>query len=117
MLLVLIPGRQKKMIDYLPWGIAHLGALGLMLLCAAGLGDLLLRKLRFHSLVERFVFTTALGFGLCALMLFLLGLLGILYQSVILILTVAGAVATVFKVVSANWHSLGIPQVKRILGS
>lgn len=105
------------MVNYLPWSIAHLGALALMLLCAAGLGDLLLRKLRFHSLVERFVFTTALGLGLCALMLFLLGLLGILYQSFILILTWAGAMATVFRVVSANWHSLGIPQVKRILGS
>jgi len=105
------------MIDYLPWAIVHLGALALILLCAAGLGNLVLRKHRFQNLVERLVFITTLGLGLCGLVLFLLGLLGILYQSVIWFLTVAGAVATVFKVVSANWALFGIPQVKRVLGS
>src|SRR2546425_11452470 len=84
------------MINYLPWAIAHLGALALMLLCSAGLGNLLLRRCRFDNLIERIVFTTALGLGLCALLLFLLGTLGLLYQSVIWVLTVAGAMGTPF---------------------
>src|SRR5256885_5103516 len=84
------------MVDYLRWAIIHLGALGLMLLCAASLGNLFLRKHRFQNLAERLVFITALGLGLCAVVLFILGLLGILYQSVIRVLTVAGAVGTVF---------------------
>ena len=103
------------MIDYLLWTIIHLGALGLMLLCAAGLGNLFLRKHRFHNLVERLVFITALGMGLCALVLFILGLLGLLYQSVIWVLTVAGALATVLSVLYSNRRSLGIRSLKKLL--
>ena len=103
------------MIDYLLWTIIHLGALGLMLLCAAGLGNLFLRKHPFHNLVERLVFITALGMGLCALVLFILGLLGLLYQSVIWVLTVAGALATVLGVLYSNRRSLGIRSLKKLL--
>src|SRR2546426_12327696 len=104
------------MINYLPWAIAHLGALALMLLCSAGLGNLLLRRCRFDNLIERIVFTTALGLGLCALLLFLLGTLGLLYQSVIWVLTVAGAMATGFNVFYANRGSLRFWGAKRNLG-
>ena len=103
-----------KMAEYLPWAIAHLGALALMLLCAAGLGNLFLRKCRFHNLVERSVFTLAIGLGLCSLVLFLLGILGILYQSVIWVLTVSGALATISNFLYSRRRSLGIQQLKQI---
>jgi len=103
------------MLDYLPWAIAHLGALALMLLCAAGLGNLFLRKCPFHNSVERFVFTAALGLGLCALVLFILGLFGILYQSIIWVLTVEGTLATVLNFLYSRRRSLGIRQWKQIL--
>lgn len=82
-------------VDYLIWGMAHLFSLALMLICALGMGNLFLRKLRFQSRTERWVFTTAAGLGLCAIVLFLIGLLRLLYQPVIWTLTVAGAIGTV----------------------
>src|SRR5256885_10649811 len=103
------------MVDYLRWAIIHLGALGLMLLCAAGLGSLFLRKHRFQNLLERSVFTITLGLGLSALLLFILGLLGILYQSIIRVLTVAGVVATVLSILYSNRRSLGIRRLKQLL--
>jgi hypothetical protein len=84
-----------SIIDYTLWAITHLGAWGLMLLASWGFGDLFLRKLKFQSLIERLVFTVGLGLGLCSLALFIVGLIGILYQTVILVLTVSGALATV----------------------
>lgn len=84
-----------EVIEYPVWAIVHLAALGLMLLCAAGMGNLFLRKFRFQSRTERFVFTTATGLGLCAIVLFLIGLLRMLYPAVIWTLTAAGAIATV----------------------
>ncbi|HVS80583.1 MAG TPA: glycosyltransferase family 39 protein [Pyrinomonadaceae bacterium] len=104
-----------EMINYLVWAIAHLGAWALMLLCAAGLGNLFLRKYRFQNLAERLVFTTAIGLGLCALVLFILGLLGMLYQSVIWVLTVSGAVATVSNFLYLHKRWLGIRQWKQFL--
>jgi hypothetical protein len=103
------------MIEYLPWTIAHLGALALTLLCAAGLGNLFLRKSRFHNLVERMVFTVSLGLGFCALVLFILGLLGILYQLLIWILTVAGAVVTVSHWLYSHRGSLEIRKWRQVL--
>lgn len=103
------------MTDYLPWAITHLGALGLMLLCAAGLGNLFLRKHRFQNLAERLVFITVLGLGLCALVLFILGLLGLLYRYFIQALTGAGALATVLSVLYSHRQSLGIRSLKKLL--
>lgn len=103
------------MIDYLVWAIVHLGAWVLMLLCAAGMGSLFLHNNRFQNLAERIVFTTAIGLGLCALVLFILGLLGILYQSVIWILTVLGAMATVLSFLYSNRRSLGMRHWKQVL--
>src|SRR5947207_885213 len=88
----------------------HLAALTLMLLCAAGFGNLFLRKYRFHDLVERLVFTVTLGLGLCALVLFILGLFSLLYQSLIWVLTVAGAIATVLTFLYSHSRS---PEFRR----
>jgi hypothetical protein len=62
-----------------------------MLLASTGAGDLCLRRFHFRSGLERFVFTLALGLGLCALALFALGCFAGLRRSVIWSLTVAGA--------------------------
>src|SRR6266496_3500790 len=88
------------MADYVTWSITHLGALALILISAAGMGNLFARKFRFHNLVERLVFTVTLGLGLCAIVLFILGLLGILYKSLVWILTVAGSTATLWAILS-----------------
>jgi len=103
------------MAEYLPWAMIHLGALALMLLCAAGVGNLFLRQYPFQSRVERLLFTLALGLGVCSLVLFILGLLGILYQSVIRVLTVSGAVATVVSGFYSHRWSLRIRQWKELL--
>ena len=79
------------MIGYLASLTAHLGLLALMLLAALGLGDLALRKQRFDSVLERVVFTVALGLGFWALMLFALGVDGLLYRVPIAMLTALGA--------------------------
>src|SRR5215510_6364253 len=86
-----------RLAGYLLWSIAHLACLGLMLLCAAGLGNVLLRKYRFDNLAERLTFTIALGLGLCSILLFFLALLGFLYQSLIWVLTLSGALAVALK--------------------
>lgn len=77
------------------WIVLHLGAWALMLLCAAGLGELFLRKHQFASGIERLVFTLALGLGLSALFIFGLGLARLLYPQIILGLTLAGALGTI----------------------
>ena len=77
--------------DYLAWAIVHLGLWFLMLLVAFGVGRMLLRQFQFDSLAEQLAFTLTVGLGSCALLLFGLGLAGLLYSEVILGLTVAGA--------------------------
>ncbi|MGE0126741.1 MAG: glycosyltransferase family 39 protein [Blastocatellales bacterium] len=84
---------------YIVWGISHFGWLSLMLLCAFGAGSLFLRRCNFHSLVERIVFALALGMGVWALALFVLGLCGALYRPVILSLTIISALATAFHLI------------------
>lgn len=78
------------MIELIIWIILHLLALGLMVLAAFGVGCLLLRRVNFHSALERATFTVALGFGVFGLSLFLIGLAGALYREVVLVLTAAG---------------------------
>jgi hypothetical protein len=79
---------------YIVWAIAHVGALAMMLFAAAGVGHLFLRKCDFDSLVERLVFTTAIGLGVVALLIFALALAGVLYQPVLLALTMICDVCT-----------------------
>ncbi|MFY9553386.1 MAG: glycosyltransferase family 39 protein [Blastocatellia bacterium] len=83
------------MSEYILWAVTHLGLWSLMLLSAAGLGHLFLRKYQFDSLAERFVFTLSLGLGLSALLIFLLGIAGLFYSAIFLALTTAGALLTV----------------------
>ena len=70
----------------------NIGALALMLLVAFGAGHVLARRLSFASRLERGVFTTALGLGLCALALLGLAIAGLLYESVVVSATIAGAI-------------------------
>src|SRR5215470_8087314 len=79
---------------YVAWSVTHLGLWSLMLLSAFGAGAVFLRKLQFHNPAERLVFTLALGMGLWALALFVLGLCGALYVGVIWGLTIVAAAAT-----------------------
>lgn len=91
-----------SVIEYLTWFAIHLGALGLMLLAAGGLGSVFLRKHSFHSALERLVFTITLGLGLWALLIFALGLLGLLYRGVILGMTAASALGTVLYLIRSS---------------
>jgi dolichyl-phosphate-mannose-protein mannosyltransferase len=83
------------MSEYLVWAVVHLGSWLLMLLASAGAGHLFLRKYQFDSRVERLVFTLALGLGLTSLLIFGLGIIGLLYREILLGLTLAGALGTV----------------------
>ena len=93
------------MLEYVFWSAFHFGAWGLMLLAAAGAGHIFLRKTTFHSVVERCVFTLALGLGVWALALFCLGLAGALYQEVILGLTSVSAAGTILYLVRLHKRS------------
>jgi len=94
--LIFLLASLATLYKYIVWGISHVGLWSLMLLSAFGAGSVLLRKCHFHTLLERIVFTLALGMGLWALALFVLGLCGALYGGVIWGLTIASALATVF---------------------
>ncbi|MEK6282010.1 MAG: hypothetical protein AABN95_16775 [Acidobacteriota bacterium] len=108
-----------KITEYVLWAIIHLGAWLLMLLASFGAGNLFLRKLKFQSLIERLVFTVTLGLGLCSLALFVMGLIGILYPTVILVLTLLGALATVLHLLYSQKRYLrGAPaQLRENCGS
>jgi hypothetical protein len=93
--------------QYVAWAVVHLAALILMLVAAAGAGHIFLRKLRFHSLLEQWVFKTVLGLGMWGLALFLLGLVGLLYREVIVALT------TLIALVSL-WHFVRLYKAFRL---
>lgn len=84
------------------WIIVHLGSFSLILLTAAGIGSPLLRRVSFHSRLERVVYTTALGLGLAGLVLFLLGLTGLLYREVIIVATVIGSLAAIIPFIRSH---------------
>jgi len=69
-----------------------------MLSAAYAVGSLSLGKIRFYSRTEKTIFSIALGMGLCAMLLFVLGLLGALYRPLILALTFSGALLTLFMI-------------------
>jgi hypothetical protein len=95
------------LIKLIIWLVLNLAALGVMLLAASSLGCAVLHKQRFFSPVERFVFTTAMGLGLCAAILFGLSLTGLLYRGVILALTAASALWAIFHLYRLHqWHPL-----------
>lgn len=82
------PSTGKHLMDYVQWVSVHVAGWILILAASAGVGRLFLRKLSFDSRLERLVFTMAVGLGLCSLVLFGLGLFGLLYRSLILALTI-----------------------------
>ena len=86
---------KTNLISYFVWAISHLGSFILILLTAAGIGNPFLRRINFHSRLERVVYTLALGLGLSSLILFLLGLVGLLYREVIIAATVIGSLAAI----------------------
>src|SRR5262245_44834249 len=106
---------------YIAWSVSHLGLWSLMLLSSFGAGAVFLRKCQFHSLAERMAFTLALGMGLWALALFVLGLSGALYVGAIWGLTIAAAAATIVYLIHKGrtewrgWSSLQslLPQSRK----
>lgn len=89
--------------EYISWAITHLGAWCLILLAAYAIGRTLLHRFQFDSLAERVAFTLVLGLGACALMLFALGLVGLLYVGVVVSLTVIGALAALIQL-AGSWR-------------
>jgi hypothetical protein len=90
------------MIEYIFWLLVNLGLFGSILLAALGAGHLFLRRMTFHSFAERLVFTMAIGLGTWAVVLFCLGLAGLLYKKFIFALTVTTAAAFVVHLYKAN---------------
>src|SRR5438034_11329346 len=85
------------MINSIAWVAIHLFTLGLMVLAAAGVGRLLLRRFTFASISERLVFTIATGMGAWALLIFALGLLHLLYKEILWGLTLIGALGALLQ--------------------
>jgi len=81
------------------WLIEHLVAWIAILVASAWLGHRFLQGIDFNSIVERTVFTLAVGLGAWALMFFGLGLVGLLYRGLIIGLTVAADVLAIAYVV------------------
>ncbi|HKQ73206.1 MAG TPA: hypothetical protein VJ810_05720 [Blastocatellia bacterium] len=82
------------MCAYLRWALSHLFVWAVMMLAAGGLGAAALRRYRFHSRLERMVFSLALGLGLCSTIIFCLGLAGLIYRQVIWPITLIAALGT-----------------------
>lgn len=89
------------MIHYFTWFVDHLFCLSLILLASFCVGHIVLRRILFDSLIERISFTTALGMGLCGLLLFGLAVFGLLYREVVWTLTVVGAGGSIWCLCSA----------------
>jgi hypothetical protein len=102
---------MQELAEYIFEIFSHLFFLSSILLSAFGTGYVLLRNQNFHSFLEKVVFSIVLGLGSWALFLFFLGLLGLLYKTLILILTLASTTAvTIFimrsetlKILRENW--------------
>ncbi len=78
-----------------------------MMLTAARLGDLFLRRFNFHSRLERMIYTITLGLGIAGFILFLLGLVGFLYREVIVVATITGfifAIVSFLRLHQGRWR-------------
>ncbi|HEU4387544.1 MAG TPA: hypothetical protein VFV34_07090, partial [Blastocatellia bacterium] len=87
------------------WVTSNIAALGVMLLVVWALGNLFLRRIEFASNLERWVFTTVLGFGVAGLLLFGLASVGLLHKSLLRISTGAGTIITVAFLIRAKGFS------------
>jgi len=67
------------------FGLSHYLAIGLFALACYIFGRRLLLKLKFNSIWEEISFSMALGMGVIGYLVFFLGLLGILFPSVVLL--------------------------------
>lgn len=95
-----------RLLKFAVWVALHIGLLGLLLLAASAAGSLFLKRLRFHSIVERSVFSILLGLSVCSLLLFALALCGVLYKELVLAITAVAATVRGIGVVAAHRISL-----------
>lgn len=93
---------MEESAEYIFEIFSHLFFLSSILLSAFGTGYVLLRNRNFHSFLEKILFSIVLGLGLWALFLFFLGLLGLLYKILILILTLASTTAVIIFVLRSE---------------
>jgi len=93
---------MQECAEYIFEIFSHLFFLGSILFSAFGTGYLLLKNRSFHSFPEKIVFSIVIGLGLWALFLFLLGLLGLLYKTLILILTLVCTTAVVISILRSK---------------
>lgn len=89
----------------LSFSISHYLALAIFALTSYLFGRRVLLKLKFSSIWEEISFSMALGMGIIAYIVFFLGLLKILYSSVIFLVIIVGALAC-YPVWTAWLHSL-----------
>lgn len=102
--------------EYVAWALTHLALLGLMLLSAAGIGQALLRRHRFDSTVERLVFVTAIGLGSMAVIIFMLGLVGLMNRSVIIAITILSALFTIITLARSVKPIVAVNLIRRMKG-
>jgi 4-amino-4-deoxy-L-arabinose transferase-like glycosyltransferase len=86
---------MQQSAEYIFEIFSHLFFLSSILLSASGTGYILLRKQPFYSFLEKIIFSIVIGLGLWASFLFFLGLIGLLYKTLILILTLLCATAVI----------------------
>ncbi len=86
-----------KLLEVSVWVTAHLLWFACMLLAMTSLGAPWLRKVVFHSRLERGIFTLGLGAGLAALLLFALGVTGLLGEKIIWVATAIGCLVTLIR--------------------
>lgn len=98
---------------YLQWLAVHICAWALIVAASAGVGRLVLRKIRFSSFLERSVFTVAIGLGVWALVLFVMGLTGLLYRNAILALTIIAVAGSAAHLVHSHRKSK-LPDWRRL---
>ena len=76
--------------DQLLFVLSHYCALAALALISYTFGRQLTRTVSYHSLLEQVSFSVSLGLGVISYLVFLLGLLGLLYRSVLLIALLIG---------------------------
>ena len=96
---------------YVVWTVVHLGLWAFILVAAAGIGRILLTRLRFNSLIERIVFTLAVGLGTAAFILFLLGVVRLAYRGVLIGITIAWGLISVINFA----REINIPRIRDFL--
>lgn len=97
--------------DYFRFVLQHYCALGVIALCAYVFGARLLRRFAFDSFLEQFCFATALGLGVISFLVFVLGLLHLLYPAAMAVVLLGGWLSC--WTVWWNWPRELIAQVRQ----